>query len=747
MDQDSLSTTSSMDIDPQIHPVNGSSPFTTGYSNGFFHQVSAPGNGQPVCETLKHLSNGNNPVDGLKRIKISHNPPPCTNGRSAIQNSFEEECVNNHTPDVLVVDSHMSNGEKMAGCPPVMSVVSVPVRESWLLRLFESTLFDMNIAITYLFKSKEPGVLSYIGNRLFTFNNVDVDFYLFQLVTLYLHHYDIAEALHPYIISRCRSSSHFSLLIIWLLDSFCKDVSVPKFTSISKRKSLGSKLKNLILSEEIKPKEMIPITIVDLTNHQSFHKSHHGSAVTPAHKKSHHRSYSETTFARNNNPSSTTPSLLLNPKESLGDLSSGRAFDNGCVCSEIPRPVTNEHYSKAILYCPNVQQQQQSCSCGAAKLSPQLEFIKSLLNIGTNLQAVPSKDIKAQKLLADLSIINLNLPARVWLPIYSFNHMVIRIPPGAAVLLNSKERAPFLVYMEAIELSCDVHLAPIPTKIVSQSLRQTKSEENLLKYHQEDMNVTSDDLSQTPSKFTLNPAVDNDQECWMTSSDVIEVAEADLNYVKADGSQLLKIKERDKDTISQFSQDSVLTEPDGTNGGSKSGPVIFVAAGDIRRRLTESLNTPKSTFTRDPEDPSAASLKEPWDEKVKRIRESSPFGHLAGWRLLPAIIKCGDDLRQELMAFQFMVTLQNIWNEERIPLWIRPYQILVLSSESGMIEPILNTVSLHQVKKHSKMSLLQYFLQEFGPMSSELFLSAQRNFVQSCAAYCIVSYLIQVKDR
>ena len=170
-------------------------------------------------------------------------------------------------------------------------------------------------------------------------------------------------------------------------------------------------------------------------------------------------------------------------------------------------------------------------------------------------------------------------------------------------------------------------------------------------------------------------------------------------------------------------------------------------AGEIRRRLTESLNTPKSTFTRDPEDPSAASLKEPWEQKVSRIRESSPYGHLPGWRLLAAIVKCGDDLRQELMAYQFLATLQSIWEQEHHPLWIRPYKILVTSAEAGLIEPILNTVSLHQVKKHCRMSLLEYFVQEFGPQSSEEFLNAQKNFVRSCAGYSIVSYLIQVKDR
>lgn len=38
-----------------------------------------------------------------------------------------------------------------------------PPKESLLLRLFESTLFDMSIAITYLFNSKEPGVQTYLG--------------------------------------------------------------------------------------------------------------------------------------------------------------------------------------------------------------------------------------------------------------------------------------------------------------------------------------------------------------------------------------------------------------------------------------------------------------------------------------------------------------------------------------------------------------------------------------------------------
>lgn len=49
---------------------------------------------------------------------------------------------------------------------------------SWLLRLFESKLFDMPIAISYMFNSKESGVLAYLGNKLF----VSIGKFLFSLI-------------------------------------------------------------------------------------------------------------------------------------------------------------------------------------------------------------------------------------------------------------------------------------------------------------------------------------------------------------------------------------------------------------------------------------------------------------------------------------------------------------------------------------------------------------------------------------
>lgn len=352
------------------------------------------------------------------------------------------------------------------------------------------------------------------------------------------------------------------------------------------------------------------------------------------------------------------------------------------------------------------------------RLTPQREFIKSLMGIGKRLATLPTKEQKTQRLISELSLLNHKLPARVWLPTAAFDHHVVRVPHTQAVVLNSKDKAPYLIYVEVLECE-NFETSSVPVRIPETRIRSTRSVENL-----PDCGITPD---QRASSFSTVPNYDNDDEAWS----VDDIGELQV--------ELPEIHTNSCDNISQFSVDSITSQ--------ESKEPIFIAAGDIRRRLSEQLAHTPTTFKRDPEDPSAVALKEPWQEKVSRIREGSPYGHLPNWRLLSVIVKCGDDLRQELLAYQVLKQLQIIWEQERVPLWIKPYKILVISSDSGMIEPVVNAVSIHQVKKQSQLSLLDYFRQEHGNYNTEEFLTAQRNFVQSCAGYCIICYLLQVKDR
>ncbi|KAG8430864.1 hypothetical protein GDO86_019842 [Hymenochirus boettgeri] len=533
-------------------------------------------------------------------------------------------------------------------------------KQSWLLRLFECKLFDVSMAISYLYNSKEPGVQAYIGNRLFHFKNEDVDFYLPQLLNMYIHmDEDVGDAIKPYVVHRCRQSINFSLQCAWLLGAYSSDMHIS-----TQRHSRGTKLRKLILSDELKP----------------------------AHKK------------RDMPPLSLAPDTGLSPSKRTHQRSKSDATVSISLSSNLKRTASN----------PKVENEDEQ----PVRLAPEREFIKSLMAIGKRLATLPTKEQKTQRLISELSLLNHKLPARVWLPTSGFDHHVVRVPHTQAVVLNSKDKAPYLIYVEVLE--CDnFETSVVPARIPENRIRSTRSVENL-----PECGITHE---QRASSFTTVPNYDNDDEAWS----VDDIGELQV--------ELPELHTNSCDNISQFSVDSITSQ--------ESKEPVFIAAGDIRRRLSEQLAHTPTTFRRDPEDPSAVALKEPWQEKVRRIREGSPYGHFPNWRLLSVIVKCGDDLRQELLAYQFLKQLQSIWETERVPLWIRPYKILVISADSGMIEPVVNAVSIHQVKKQSQLSLLEYFLQEHGSRTTEAFLTAQRNFVQSCAGYCLVCYLLQVKDR
>ncbi|CAG8585855.1 9544_t:CDS:2, partial [Dentiscutata heterogama] len=85
------------------------------------------------------------------------------------------------------------------------------------------------------------------------------------------------------------------------------------------------------------------------------------------------------------------------------------------------------------------------------------------------------------------------------------------------------------------------------------------------------------------------------------------------------------------------------------------------------------------------------------------------------------------------------------------------YRVLVTSDNSGLIETIQNTISIHSIKKDAyakrlnekgfMFTLFDYFVKTYGDVSSENFLRAQDNFMRSLAAYSLVCYILQVKDR
>ncbi|XP_026194514.1 uncharacterized protein LOC34619462 [Cyclospora cayetanensis] len=133
-----------------------------------------------------------------------------------------------------------------------------------------------------------------------------------------------------------------------------------------------------------------------------------------------------------------------------------------------------------------------------------------------------------------------------------------------------------------------------------------------------------------------------------------------------------------------------------------------------------------------------------WVARRERLRRKSPYGKLRSWDIKCILVKGGDDLRQELLASQLVRQFKAIFEEARLPLWLRPYEILVTGSNSGIMECIPDTCSVDLLKKkHGVDSIATVFDTLFSDNPFE----AKKNFIESHAAYSLVSYLLQVKDR
>ena len=92
--------------------------------------------------------------------------------------------------------------------------------------------------------------------------------------------------------------------------------------------------------------------------------------------------------------------------------------------------------------------------------------------------------------------------------------------------------------------------------------------------------------------------------------------------------------------------------------------------------------------------------------------------------------------------------MSTILAKAKIPAWLYPYQIIALSDRGGIIEAVPNTISISSLKRNypNWIDLPTFFKDHFCDDADHL-AGAKANFVESIAAYSIVCYLLQVKDR
>ena len=134
---------------------------------------------------------------------------------------------------------------------------------------------------------------------------------------------------------------------------------------------------------------------------------------------------------------------------------------------------------------------------------------------------------------------------------------------------------------------------------------------------------------------------------------------------------------------------------------------------------------------------------EKWLEICEKIKLESLYGNFPSHDIKSFIAKADDDLRQESLSMQLIKMMSDIFKKAIIPLQLRTYEIIITSKNSGLIEFISDSISIDELKRKTYTDLNTFYRNFF----ENHFKEAQKNFVESLAAYSLVSYLLNLKDR
>lgn len=129
----------------------------------------------------------------------------------------------------------------------------------------------------------------------------------------------------------------------------------------------------------------------------------------------------------------------------------------------------------------------------------------------------------------------------------------------------------------------------------------------------------------------------------------------------------------------------------------------------------------------------------------ERLAQSSPYSKFPGWGIISFIVKSGGVLKHEYLAYQALTQMKEVFILEKLPIYLKNYQISLISDTSGLVEMVQDAQSIHRIKYETKFkTLLSYFEHTF---KGENLKKAKENFLYSLVGYSLASYILQIKDR
>ena len=117
------------------------------------------------------------------------------------------------------------------------------------------------------------------------------------------------------------------------------------------------------------------------------------------------------------------------------------------------------------------------------------------------------------------------------------------------------------------------------------------------------------------------------------------------------------------------------------------------------------------------------------------------------------MLKCGDDLRMDMVTMQLFKAMQTLWFENQLKVKMSLYKVLCTGDEQGMLEMVTNADTLAAIHVKEGGAINQFFSK--APIKNwiknnlaEVSLDdAIENFLLSNVAYCLATFVLGIGDR
>ena len=115
------------------------------------------------------------------------------------------------------------------------------------------------------------------------------------------------------------------------------------------------------------------------------------------------------------------------------------------------------------------------------------------------------------------------------------------------------------------------------------------------------------------------------------------------------------------------------------------------------------------------------------------------------------MLKCGDDLRMDMVTLQLFKAMQTVWFENGLNVKMSLYKVLCTGNQQGMLEMVTNAETLANIHVKGGGAINQFFSKNSIKNWIEKNCSSQNeaidNFMLSNVAYCLATFVLGIGDR